>query len=299
MTKKQEDGSACCGLATKLGPEKLAELDEELSRPNHLGFKKLAAVYGTNHMAVKRHKHGCLGLTLRAEGEHGEQVGTDGHGAESDVPGKGETPPPVPPGELAPRVTRAREPREPHGSHEDCVLAIVARIAEGLLVPSDVPTWAAAWGRGESTVRAMVREAYLHARIDRGSLEERRTLAMGMWETQIKLCDEALSPPVESGKKRRGLSAMDRAMLLRERREAIAGWCKAAGVFDDSKLTINLAVNPVFVSASAAIFAALAAFPEAAAAARKALVDRLNVLKQASSGLPILQTIQTTGETVG
>jgi hypothetical protein len=170
---------------------------------------------------------------------------------------------------------------------------IEARIIDGALVPSDVPLWVEKWGLHERTVRGLVREAYTAVAARRGDVEERRILAMGKWEFQIRLCDEALNPPVEQGQRRKRLSAMDRAMLLRERREAVTGWCKAAGVFDDStKVTVNIAGNPIFVSCTEALFVALAPFPEAHAAARAALAGRLQALRQAPIGLPVPVTIE-------
>lgn len=283
----------CCGMAGRLPPDRLAALDEELQLPNHRGFKKLAVAFGTNHMAVKRHKHRCLGLATPEEASDGgtaeEAEGTRGTTREQagdggpSVPGEGNGVPSTERAENAPRA-RALESGEPPGTREDRVLAIVARIADGQLVPSDVPSWATEWNLHEGTVRAMVREAYMHGRVDRGTVDERRILAMGKWEFQIGLCDAALEGKARAGEKRKPkpLSAMDRALLLRERREAVVGWCKAAGVFDDStKVNINIAGNPVFVACTEALFLALAPFPEAHAAARMALSARLQLLRQA------------------
>lgn len=268
---------ACCKLFEGLGAAHAEALDAELQRTDHRSFHKLAAELGTNHMAVKRHKQKCLGLGRPAAGGEGAP-GTGGGTAEHEggpvpgVPGGVEHVPHVDVEQPPPRA-RAPAPGNPAGTREDCILAIVARIGDGRLVPADVPRWAEEWGLAERTVRGYVREAYLHGRVDRGTVEERRILAMGMWETQIRLCDDAL--------KKKGLSPMDKALLLKERAAAITGWCKAAGVFDDStKLNINIAVNPVFVACTEALFLALAPFPEAHAAARAALGARLQLLRQ-------------------
>lgn len=55
-------GDACCKLAETLGPERLAVLDAELRSPTSRGVKRIARDLGTNHMAVHRHRTGCLGL---------------------------------------------------------------------------------------------------------------------------------------------------------------------------------------------------------------------------------------------
>lgn len=274
------DDTVCCAMARKLRPEQLRALDAELLTPNHRGFKKLAAAYATNHMAVKRHKTGCLGLGV-AEGEQGEQpevVPPPGGEHEGEQP-RAPTAIALPTGARAPELPIAA------GSQAERVGYLKGRIADGELCYPDVPRLAAEWGLSERTVRAYVAEAYRHVGVDQGALDDRRVLAMARWDHQLALVDSAL----DDGPGKRKLSAMDRALLLRERREALTGWCKAAGVFEESKLTINLAVNPVFVSASEAIFAALAPFPEAAAAARAALAARLNVLRQAP-GVTVVET---------
>lgn len=284
---------ACCGLAEKLGLAKTAELDEELRRPNHRGFKKLAASFGTNHMAVKRHKIGCLGIggeeggTAGEQGEQPNRVPPPGgdRGGEHRAPLAALPPPPS---------ARAHASPNDAGSQEERVRYIQGRIADGELCYPDVPTLAREWGLAERTVRAYVAEAYRHVGDDQGVIDERRVLAMAKWDRHLALVDDALDdkPP------KRKLSAMDRALLLRERREALTGWCKAAGVFEESKVTVNLAVNPVFVSASEAIFAALAAFPEAASAARRALAARLNQLRQSPLPSSDARTITVEAEQV-
>lgn len=276
------DKTACCTMAKRLPPAKLDALNEELLGAEHRGFKKLAVAFGTNHMAVKRHKAVCLRQGApggEQEGEHakeqGKRVGEQGGNTESV---------PVvlfPPGvrgsantldEPEPPRARAHVAPEVVGTHEERVLAIVARIADGRLVPSDVPTWAKQWGLHERTVRGLVREAYLHARVDRGTVEERRTLAMGMWETQIEMCDTALGG---------NLRPMDEAMLLRERREAVAGWCKAAGVSDDGlKIQINVTTHPIFVELMGAVMASLRGFPDARARVVAMLRDKATLLQQ-------------------
>jgi hypothetical protein len=269
----------CCKLAEAIGPERTAVLDEELQRTDHRSFHKLAASFSTNHMAVKRHKQKCLGLG-KTTAEAGTGAGTPEHrsGAVPSVPGGVEHVPEDDPEHPPPRA-RAPEVAIPPGTQADRVSAIKLRIADGKLVPGDVPRWAEAWGLSERTVRAYVAEAYRHVGENRGTVDERRILAMGMWEFQIELCDTALENPK--------LKPLDRALLLKERASAITGWCKAAGVFDDStKISINIAGNPVFVAVTEALFTALAAFPEAHAAARAALGARLQLLRQAPMGLP-------------
>ena len=280
----------CCKLAAKLSAERLAALDDEL-HGKHRGFGKLAVELnllvpglGTNHTAVLRHKQKCLGIGRSADA--GTGVGTSEQRS-GDVLGVPDVLEGAPSGaaEQSPPRARALVPGKEAGTQADRIAAIRLRINDGELVPGDVPTWAEAWGLSEATVRGYVAEAYRHVELDRGTLDERRLLAMAKWEFQIRLCDEALSPKAEAGEKRvRRLSPMERALTLKERASAITGWCKAAGVFDDStKLTINVAANPVFVAVTEAMFLALTAFPEAHAAARAALTSRLQMLRQGGS----------------
>lgn len=292
----------CCKLAETLGVERTAELNAELRTPNHRSFRKLAVELGgdVNHTAVKRHKQKCLGLGERSEAvakvraakvdtgdlppvkmKRGRAVegGTPGTGgtAPEAVPGGGTGAAPVPAEDDPPRA-RAQGSDKSAYLHEERVLQIVAKVADGSLVPRDLEQWAREWEVTETTVRRMVREAYLHARVDRGTIDERRVLAMGMWERQIELCDDALLGEDGYGA---GLSAMDKALLLRERKGAIEGWCKAAGVFDDAaKLQVNIVGHPAFGGLIEAVLLALVDDPTARAKVQRALRARAEVLRQ-------------------
>jgi hypothetical protein len=270
----------CCKFAEHLPAERLAALDAEL-QGQHRGFHKLAAAFGTNHTAIIRHKQKCLGIGRPEKGGTGAGTPEQARLGVPDVPEGLERSEASSPEHPPPRA-RAPVSAKEAGTQADRVAAIKLRIGDGALVPGDVPAWAEAWGLSERTVRAYVAEAYRNIEQDRGTVDERRILAMGKWEFQIQLCDEALSPKAEVGEKRsRRLSPMERALTLKERASAITGWCKAAGVFDDAtKVTINLPSNPVFVAVTEALFQALAAFPEAHAAARSALAVRLQMLRQ-------------------
>ncbi len=316
----------CCKLAETLGAERTAELNAELRTSSHRSFRKLAVELGgdVNHTAVKRHKHKCLGLGERSEavaqvraakvdtvdlppvkvkrGRGQEAGGTPGTGgtAPEGVPGGGTGTAPVPAEDDPPRA-RARTQGSDKSAylHEERVLQIVAKVADGSLVPLNLEQWAREWEVTETTVRRMVREAYLHARVDRGTIDERRVLAMGMWERQIELCDDALLGEDGYGA---WLSAMDKALLLRERKGAIEGWCKAAGVFDDAaKLQVNIVGHPAFGGLVEAVLLALVDEPTARAKVQRALRARAEVLRQPvpamltpSSSEPVV--IETTGE---
>lgn len=275
----------CCRLAEQLSADRLEALDAELQKPNHRSFHKLAAEIGTNHTAIRRHKRKCLEIGPAEEG--GTTAGTAG-----TVEQRAEVVPGVPeegertPLEQTPPRARAPVPGKEAGSQADRIAAIRLRIVGGELVPGDVPTWAEAWGLTEGTVRSYVSEAYRHVELDRGTVDERRILAMGKWDNQIRLVDEALNR-----KRKRPLSATEESFLLKERASAITGWCKAAGVFDDStKLTVNISGNPVFLAVTEALFQALVPYPEARAAAQAALSARLQVLRQ---GPPVPSAVIT------
>lgn len=287
--------AACCGLAEKLGAAKTAELDAELRRPNHRSYRKLVADFpGANRSGLERHKKGCLGLgespgreqktfvapettdlppVRRRPVRQVSQVSQVSRGTDTGTSG---VPDPTAPAgaELATRAP-APESDSPSERRKNRVLEIVAAMADGTWdTPRDnVAIRAKQWGLSKASVEDMVREASVGAEVDPETVKARRAVALGRWGWGVEQAREA----IETGPK--GNDTMSK--LLVSYAQMQAGWDKAAGVTTETTVTINVSTHPAFVAGVSAIFEALARWPEAAAAARRALGNRLNVLRQA------------------
>lgn len=284
---------ACCIVGEKLDPRKLTALDAELRTQDHRSFRRLAREYDLpGHVAIKRHKDGCLGLRHEPTEEPEELPGeappirmkpkpeTKRFSGETDRETSGLEPPRV-------RVTMV--PDSPK-THEEKVLAIVSRIADGTWNGQvDIPYFAREWGCSADALRHVAREAFMVANVDRGDVDQRRQVAMGKWDAQLGLCDDAI----------RGGPEFPDSMskLLAERARAVDGWCKSAGVYEDStKIQINVTVHPVFTGTVESILLALKDDPIALAKVRGAIVAKLSVLQQ--SAPPMLKAIDTEGTAV-
>lgn len=59
--KPPAEPTPCCAMAKRL-EERLVNLDDELRKPAHPAYAKLAAQYGQPPSSIERHKKVCLGL---------------------------------------------------------------------------------------------------------------------------------------------------------------------------------------------------------------------------------------------
>jgi hypothetical protein len=279
----------CCALAERLGP-RVAGLDDELRSPGHRSFRKLGVEYDVAHVAIKRHKDGCLGLRGQAT-------------TPEDLPGEAPTVRMKPAKQdretgCNSAETAGLEPPRARGlmrldapkNHEEKVLAVVSRIADGTWNGQvDIPYFAREWGCSADALRHVVREAFMVANVDRGTVDQRRQVGMGKWDAQVALVDDAI---------RKGPEFPDTmSKLIAERARGVDGWCKAAGVYEDStKIQVNVTVHPVFTGTVESILLALRDEPIALAKVRAAIATKLSVLQQTAP--PMLTSIETEGTAV-
>lgn len=302
----------CCGLARALGPEKLAELNAELRRPNHQSFRKLAAALDVRHNAIERHKKGCLRLGEPLGGKkvetiqlpetedlppirkrprrvsqvsHGTEHGTDGT---AGVPRGTEHGTGPADGTAEPVATRAPAPvsDNPAERRRNRVLEIVASLSDGTWdTPRDnVARRVKEWGVSKATVEDMVREATIGAVVDPESVRQRRAVSMGRWGWGLEQAKLAIEKGPEFP------DTMSK--LLSSYAQMQTGWDKAAGVLDEStKVQVNVVAHPVFIAMLDSVLMALRQFPEANAAVRAAVRAKLDVLRQAP--VPLLGAPET------
>lgn len=180
----------CCAFAQRLPPERLAALNDELRRPDHRSFRKLAAWLGADGMksAIERHKHKCLGITtLRVppvqDPPPAKAARVD---PESVPPDRGTVL--GHPGTVAPGPTKSRAPvsHKSATSLEERHAYIQTQLASGTWDSArDIDRCAEMWGLHPDSVRHTVRHVLAGRRVNRGDVEAREEESLAFYAWQV------------------------------------------------------------------------------------------------------------------
>jgi hypothetical protein len=233
----------CCALARRLGPDRLATLNDILRTPGHRSFGKLATEFGENDKKpIERHKHRCLKvgnperkpLAPPPEGLPKVRVsqGTNGtgDGTHSDVP-------------TALDDTRPRAPVSPNDakSKAERVAYVLGQMAAGTFDQDrDVLLLANAWDMAPGSAANIANEALRFRQIHRGDLSLVSEMSMSHWRRIYN--DAIVAEPAFPDTK---------SKLLSVAASAQTGWDRAAGVLDDAtKIQVNLGADPAFMTAA-------------------------------------------------
>jgi len=236
-------GKACCALGKRLGPVRLAALNDILRTPGHRSFGKLATEFGeSDKKPIERHKHRCLKVgnpekkplvpppedlpeVRVSQGTEGTDVGTN-----PGVPtGSTDTRPRAP---VSGKLAKTKDEKVAH---------VLGQMAAGAFDPDrDIVLLANEWDMAPGSVANIVAEAARFRRINRGDVTQIAELAMSYWR---RIYNNALDAEPEFPD--------TKSKLLAVAAQAQAGWDKASGLYDDAiKINLNLSADPGFQAAA-------------------------------------------------